>query len=168
MDLNVNAGINLDVMMAIALSLAEDNSKAAAAAESDGWMWIDSLVARRDVVMVVSTDVTVESAFNVQTVPNTDLLGWDGSDRIRGDGGNRLTYGNDEKPRIGSFGRFSESRLDMVSTVVSLRATGIGRLQVRVAGQSSWPACHSTKTARWIRSRGTTEERKHMIQIILG
>jgi ketol-acid reductoisomerase len=62
MDSHVNAGIDLDVVMAIALGLVEDNSKAAAAADSDGLTRIDSVVARQDVVMVVSPDVTVETA----------------------------------------------------------------------------------------------------------
>ena len=34
----------------------------------------------------------------------------DGGDRIGGDGDDGLSYGNDEEPRIGSIGRFSESR----------------------------------------------------------
>lgn len=72
MDAHVNAGIDLDVVMAIALGLVEDSSKAAAAADSDGLMRIDSVVARQDVEMVVSPDVTVETAFNVQILTYSD------------------------------------------------------------------------------------------------
>lgn len=71
-DSHVNAGIDLDVVMAIALGLVEDSSKAAAAADSDGLMRIDSVVARQDVEMVVSPDVTVETAFNVQILTYSD------------------------------------------------------------------------------------------------
>ena len=65
-DSHVDAGIYLDAMMAIDLGLVENNSMATAAADSDGLMGIDSVVARHDVVVVVSPVVTVETAFNVQ------------------------------------------------------------------------------------------------------
>jgi hypothetical protein len=57
MDAHVNAGIDLDVMMVIALGLVEDISNSAAAADSDGLMRIDSVVARHEATKVDRADL---------------------------------------------------------------------------------------------------------------
>ena len=109
---------------------------------------------------MVSSDITVEMASDVpvQTVPDSDLIMMD-SDMMATtysatvtNSGFVVVVGS---ARVGS---------NMMPMVVCMRVTNgqrgdISRLQTRVAGKHCWPACHSTKTTRWIGSRGTTEER---------
>ena len=62
------------MMVAIELGLVEDNSKAAAAADSDGFMAIDSVVTRQDVIMVVSPDVMVETYSDGTVVIESEVM----------------------------------------------------------------------------------------------
>ncbi len=108
---------------------------------------------------MVSSDITVGMALDVpvQTVLDSDLVVMDPDMLAAMDSTTVVNSGVVVvvgSARVGS---------NMMPTVVSMSATDgqrdIDWLQAREADKHCWPACHSTRTTRWIRSRGTTEER---------